>query len=302
MENTEKRRILIPGARGFIGSTCINTIAARQDYSLYCPPSSQVNIVDKKSLTEYIEKYKPDTVINFAAHRNANTAELQRDNKNGSAWMTNVVGAENVADLCQRYGMYLLHISTDMVFAGKENKKGPYSEEDIPENNPDNLSWYGWTKRLAEKAVSSVNNAATVRVGNVTKPIYDPTLDYMGKILWGFDTGNSYPLFSDQNITLTYIPELVKTLIKLTDDRSKGIYHVSSDDVVTPYTLAQDIMSKVRPDRYTIQKASITDFLIKNPRRYPEHSGLRSKNTQMKLGLTYCPWREVVNEFIKKAT
>ncbi len=299
---SKDRKIFITGASGFIGSTCINTIASRPDYTLYCPTSNQISVADKKSLTDYIEKYKPDTVINFAAHRNANTAELQRDNKNGSAWMTNVVGSENITEICQRYGMYLLHISTDMVFAGKKEKKGPYSEEDIAENNPDNLSWYGWTKKLAEDAVTSIKNQAIVRVGNVSKPIYDRTLDYIGKILWQFDTGNSYPLFSDQNITITYIPELVRTLIKLTDDRSSGIYHVSSDDVVTPYELAHYIMSKVRPGRYGIQEASIADYLDRNPRRYPEYGGLKSKSTQMRLGQPYRPWREVVNEFIKKAT
>jgi len=249
MAAKSERRILITGTSGFIGSTCIHTLAGRKDYSLVCPSSAQMDITNKHAVEDAVKQYRPDTILNFAAHRNANTAEIQRGDEEGSAWMINVVGAKNLAEVCNIYRIYLLHVSTDMVFSGKETRKGPYSESDTPENDPNNLSWYGWTKRLAEQAVISNENACVVRIGNVTKPIYDPSLDYIGKIQWLYDTGNSYPLFHDQNITLTYIPELVDSMIQLIDARMSGVYHVASDNVTTPVELAKYLMSNVRPNQ-----------------------------------------------------
>ncbi|TSC88403.1 MAG: dTDP-4-dehydrorhamnose reductase [Microgenomates group bacterium Gr01-1014_16] len=302
MAAKSERRILITGSSGFIGSTCIRALAARNDYLLACPSPSQMDVSEKESVAQSVTKYQPDTIINFAAHRNANTAELQRGDKNGSAWLANVVGAKNLTEACSTYEIYLLHISSDMVFSGKEGKKGPYSESDIPENDPNDLSWYGWTKRQAEQAVISNKNACVVRIGNVTKPIYDPRLDYIGKIQWLYDTGNSYPLFCDQNITLTYIPELVDSLIQLIDARMSGIYHVASDDVTTPVELAEYLMSNVRPDRNKVKKASIDEYLNTHPNRYPKDGGLMSQDTQKRLGKKFRSWQRVVDCFVKYAT
>ncbi|MCL5795031.1 MAG: sugar nucleotide-binding protein [Patescibacteria group bacterium] len=298
----KERQILVTGASGFIGSTCIRTLAAQKNYSLICPSSRQMDVSDKQSVINFIENSQPDIIINFAAHRDANTAELQRNDKNGSAWMANVIGAENLSTVCRKYGIYLLHISTDMVFSGKEERKGPYSEIDTPENNPDNLSWYGWTKRLAEQAIGSDENACIVRIGNVSKPIYDPRLDYIGKILWLYDTRNSYPLFFDQTITLTFIPELVNTLVQLIDAKLSGIYHVSTSDTVSPAELAEYLLSQARPRRNKVQTASIDSYLETHPNRYPKHGGLKSQSTQNKLGRRFRSWREVANDFINNAT
>ncbi len=295
------RKILITGSGGFIGSTCIRTLAERGDYSLICPPSSQLDVSSIESVEATMSKYRPDTVINFAAHRNANTAELQKNIKNGSAWMTNVVGAENLVETCQIYGSYLLQISSDMVFSGKRDKKGPYAESDLPEDDPNNLSWYGWTKRVAEKSVASYGNSCIVRIGNVTKPIYDWTLDFIGKILWSFDTGNSYPLFNDQWITLTCVSELVQSLMVLVDSSQNGIQHVSCDNIVTPYELTEYLLSKSRNNKYKINTASVDDYLNNHPNRYPKWGGLKSKSTQARLG-EYMPWQAVVDYFIKFAT
>lgn len=250
-----------------------------------------------------VHEYLPDTIINFAAHRNANTAESQRDNKRGSAWMTNVVGAENLSKVCRTYGIYLLHISSDLVFGGKEEKKGPYAENDIPENDPENLTWYGWTKRLAEQAVmTNSKNSCVVRIGNVSKPIYDPSLDYIGKIQWLFDTNNSYPLFFDQQITLTHIPELVNALVGLIDARLNGVIHMASDTVTTPVQVAEYLLRKTRPDKATIKQVSIDDYLKTHPNRYPKHGGLKSQVTQKVLGKNYMPWQGVVDYYIDHAT
>lgn len=298
----KKQTILITGASGLVGSSFIEGVAGNKIGTLVCPSHDQMDISKESSVRKLIEEHKPDTIINFAAHRNANTAEDQSGIKTASAWMTNVNGAKNLAELSGNYGIYLIHISTDMVFSGYETDKGPYSENDTPENNLEKLSWYGWTKRLAEKEILSKKiNASIVRIGNVTKPIYDPNLDYVGKILWLYDKDKLYPLFDDQHITLTHIPDLTQLIVKLVENKLSGIFHVASSDLVTPFQLAEYLLLKARSKESIVKRTSIDEFLKKMPNRYPKFGGLKSQFTQEKLGIKFRSWQEIVDNFIKYA-
>lgn len=298
----KKQTILITGASGLVGSSFIDGVVNKKIGTLICPSHFQMDISNKSSIRKLIEEYKPDTIINFAAHRNANTAEDQCNDKTASAWMTNVIGVKNLAELSGKYEIYLIHISTDMVFSGYETDKGPYSENDTPEDNLKKLSWYGWTKRLAEKEILSKKiNASIVRIGNVTKSIYDPSLDYIGKILWLYDRDKLYHLFDDQHITLTHIPELTLSTVKLIESRLNGVFHVASSDLVTPFQLAEYLLLKARSKESIVKRISIDKFLKKMPNRYPKFGGLKSQFTQKKLDIKFMSWQEVVDNFIKYA-
>lgn len=56
----------------------------------------------------------------------------------------------NLAQVCQKLGCVLVHISTDYVFGGE--KRTPYSEEDAP--NP--LNVYGVSKLAGEYFVRNI--------------------------------------------------------------------------------------------------------------------------------------------------
>ena len=61
------------------------------------------------------------------------------------------VNVKNLVKL--KGGASLIQISTDMVFSGNDDNPGPYSEDSVPTKNSSSLTWYGYTKNLAEKAV-----------------------------------------------------------------------------------------------------------------------------------------------------
>lgn len=295
-----KKTILVTGGSGLVGSSFIGGYSENK-YQLIYPSHLEMDISNESSLKRYIEKHKPDVIINFAAHRNANTAEEQRKDKKGSAWRTNVQGTKNIVSISKKSGIYLIHISTDMVFSGHVKDKGPYHELNKPKKNLSRLSWYGWTKLLAEHSVSSYNGGAIVRIGNVTKPIYDPGLDYVGKILWLFDNKKLYPLFDDQFITLSYLPDVSKTIFALIKNKVPGVFHVASSDLVTPYELAEHLLYKARRAKGKVKKISIDKYLSIYPNRYPKHGGLKTDFTQQKLGIMFPTWQKIVDNFIKYA-
>lgn len=295
-----KKSILITGSSGLVGSSFING-KVEKNYHIFSPTHLQMDISKMSSISRYVGKNKSDIIINFAAHRNANTAEEQRMDKKGSAWRTNVEGTKNIVSISKKSGIYLIHISTDMIFSGYLEDKGPYHEFDKPKKNMSRLSWYGWTKLLAEHSVRSYNGGAIVRIGNVTKPIYDPSLDYVGKILWLFDNKKLYPLFDNQFITLSYLPDVSKIIFALIKNKVSGVFHVASSDIVTPYELAKHLLYKARKSKGKVKKISIDEYLSIYPNRYPKHGGLKSVFTQQKLGIKFPTWQKIVDNFVKYA-
>ena len=75
----KRQKILITGASGLVGSSFVTYVNKNHiNYDLLLPDHEQLDIANKKSLRSYLNKNKPGIIINFAAHRNANTAEEQR--------------------------------------------------------------------------------------------------------------------------------------------------------------------------------------------------------------------------------
>lgn len=296
-----KKNILVIGSSGFVGSYFFRHLALSKkcDYRSIAPSHAELDILNSPLLDSVIMHYRPNVVINFAAHRNANTAEEQRGDTNESVWQTNVLGVSNISRICRKYGSYLIHISTDMVFSGNEKTPGPYSEDAQVEVDMKKLSWYGWTKAESERIIQKNNQSAIIRIGNVTMPIYDPELDYVGKIISLYDRGQLYGLFFDQHLTLTPLPILFDVIEKLIGNPKYGVYHVATSNTFTPYELGEYLIRRARGKKNQIRKVSINDFLKERPNRYPKYGGLLAQKTAQRLQVKFPDWKSVVDQSVR---
>lgn len=305
-KKSKDRNVLIIGGSGFIGSNFLSYIsgqggnAVNRYYRIISASHRELDILSVNQLSNICKDLSPEIVINFAAHRDANSAELQRGDLNGSAWRTNVEGVGNISKVCQEYDSFLIHISTDMVFSGSRDNPGPYSEKTKPETSLENLSWYGWTKAEGERALKSNKKTAIIRIGNVTQTLYDPKLDYVGKILYLFDRNKLYPLFNDQHLSLTYIPAISEVIESLIRKKIDGVFHVASKNVFTPYELGEYLVKEIRGKTGVVKEISIGDYLKATPHRYPQCGGLLAEETAKQLGVELFDWKQIIDPFIKK--
>lgn len=291
-------KLLITGSNGLVGSHFTENYNG--DLTIIAPSKKELDITDGKSIGNFFKLYKPDFIVHFAAFTDVSKAEDQRNNKKGLCWIVNVVGTANLIRSTS-YQPYFIYISTDVVFSGLKNDPGPYDEGREPEENPDLLSWYGWTKKEAEKLVTrNFRNSAILRIANPVRLAYKPKLDYVRKILYLYDRNKLYPMFDDQYLTLTYINEITETLNLLLRQRMPGIYHVSSVNVFTPYKLANLLIEIARGRKGFVKRISIESFLGVEPTRYPQFGGLRVKKTQSKLNLRFKKWEEVISLLAKE--
>lgn len=295
------KRILITGANGLVGSHFVeNYLGSNNEYSLLTPDREELDITDNLSVGKYINNNTPDVVINFAAYTDVTKAEDERNNKEGQCWIINVEGTNNLINNIDK-NTYFIHISTDTVFSGNKNAPGPYEENHLQEENSEMVSWYGWTKREAEKnVVKKLSNSVILRISNPTRARYEQKLDYVRKILHLFDTGKIYPMFDDQYLTLTYVDEVTQTLKVLIEKRNRGIFHVSSINLFTPHKLANLLIEKARGKKNAIKSISIEDFLKDNPARYPQYGGLKVEKTMVELGLQFNTWEKTIDALVRQ--
>jgi len=296
------KRALVIGGSGLVGSRFIKL--SKKLNQILAPSEKELDIASKASVDKYFKDNadKFGVVINFAAYTDVGGAEKERGNKKGIVWKLNVDGAENVARASQKYGKFLIHISTDFVFEGTKIKKGPYKEDAKLPRVLDKISWYGWTKLVGEKMVQKYcSNSAIVRIAYPFSAEYGQKIDFARNILELYDEGRLYPLFTDQIITPLFVDELVKPLEKLVELERSGIYHVVTLDSVSYYEFGEYLVRKARGEKNAPDKGSLVEFLKipgRNPR--PIYGGLDTEKTQVILGMKFGTWKQTVDKFVRQ--
>ena len=137
------KTILLVGSRGMLGTDLGKLLSSKEDVTLVEVDLPELDITDREAVETFVEKSKPDVVVNCAAWTDVDGAESHAD----EAFAVNAEGAGNLAAAAETHGAKMVHVSTDFVFDG--TKKGAYVEDDEP--NP--TSVYGESKFTGERMV-----------------------------------------------------------------------------------------------------------------------------------------------------
>ena len=296
-------KILVTGSTGLVGSRFIELL--NNKYEFITPSYPEFDLTNKESIEKLFKENTPDIVVHFAAYTNVSEAENQRDNKDGDSWKINVEGTKNLVSFINPDKTHFIHISTDYVFPGSKENPGPYSEESLPENDSQKVTWYGYTKAEAEREVNKVlgENKTILRIIYPVRAKYDLKADYLRKPLSLFDQGKLYPMFTDQKVSISFIDEVAITLEKLIDGKIYGNFHCCSSDTSTPFDLITYLIEKARGVKNAVKPSSLDEF-IKNsnssPVRYPKYSGLKVEKTQETLGIKFSSWKEIIDKLVEQ--
>ncbi|MEP6296887.1 MAG: sugar nucleotide-binding protein, partial [Ilumatobacter sp.] len=128
-----RRVMLVTGASGFLGRHLVRGPIS-EEWEMIAPTSTSMDVTHRSGVLDTITSWKPDVVAHLAYRKDRRTI---------------VDGSRHVAEACVAAGSRLVHLSTDVVFAGRPS---PYTERDVP----DPILQYGIDKRDAELAVTSV--------------------------------------------------------------------------------------------------------------------------------------------------
>ena len=252
-------KIIGTGLSGLVGSRIVELLPWHQfiDLSL----EGGFNILKPETL-EPVFAANPDvsTVIHLAAFTDTNAAWMERGDKKGLCYQLNVIGTQNLIDLCQKYKKYLIYISTDFVFDGY--KKSSYTETDTP--NP--IEWYGETKYMAELLVTkNLPQSAITRIAFPYRARFDAKKDIVRKIIDGLNNHKLNPFFTDQITTPTFIDDIALSLNYFFTSQPQGIYHLVASSSQSPYQMAQLIAETFNFDINEIKSALLAEYIKKLP-------------------------------------
>lgn len=289
-------RIIGTGFSGLVGSRIVELLSKKFqfiDFSL----ATSVDITDFNLLKKrFLENKEAPVVIHLAAFTDVNAAFDQNGDQNGSCFRVNVLGTRNIAKLCAQTKKYLIHISTDFVFDGKNPPKKGYTEKDTPKP----IEWYGMTKYLAELEVEQSGcNYVIFRIAFPFKAKPSPQklepnvkLDLARKIKKRLENSENLHMFSDQIITPTFIDDIAASILRCIEVRTvgpacrqAGIYHCTGSSWHSPFGIAIKVAEKFNLDKSLIKKASLEEFRQKNPNSRQRQKSLPMSNKKLEKDL-----------------
>jgi dTDP-4-dehydrorhamnose 3,5-epimerase len=222
------RRTLVVGANGQLGRALHGLLGDGPRYE-YVDIDTFDMAADDVATARHWPGY--DTIVNAAAFTAVDRAETADGRQ--AAWRANVTGVRNLAAVAARYGIRLVHVSTDYVFDGTAGR--PYRETDpvCP------LGVYGQTKAAADAIVAAVPRHYIVRTSWVIGDGHNFVRTMAGLAAKGVDP----TVVDDQHGRLTFTADLARGIVHLLDsDAPYGLYNLTSEGPI--YSWA-DIAARV---------------------------------------------------------
>ena len=205
---------IVLGAAGQLGSVVARLIGEGSGVT-----HQEVSVTDLDALETLLSSRRPELVFNCAAYNAVDRAETERD----LAFAINSEGPANVARVCARHGIRLVHFSTNFVFDGALER--PYVESDVPAP----VSAYGSSKFDGEKRVLDLlPEALVIRTaavfGDTGSAIKGGS--FPERIVERGRRGESLRVVADQRVNPTYAADLAPATVELAADGMVGIVHV----------------------------------------------------------------------------
>lgn len=195
--------------------------------------STDITKIDE--VEKEITQFKPTVVINTAAKTNLEWCS----NNKLEAFNVNVLGADNVAQICDKHQIYFIHFSSGCIFSSRD-ENDRRKEDDIP----DPTSYYSWTKVWSEQLIKfRKSENFKYLILRPRQPI--SAVVHFKNMLVKFLT---FTKFIDVPNTGTIIEDLMLWTDQLLAKKPVGTLHVANHGWSTPYDIALLIKKHVMPD------------------------------------------------------
>lgn len=297
-------RILVTGTNGLLGQKLVALLREQPGVELVATsrgPNKLATLypdvrfvqldVSRQEVERVLGQEAPTHLIHTAAMTNADECELNRED----CWLHNVRAVENLVAACETRQVHLTHLSTDFVFSGEQ---GPLDEQAVPAP----VNFYGESKAAAEQIVQAARTPwAIVR----TVLVYGTAHDYgrTNIVLWVRDSlraGQPIRVVSDQYRTPTLAEDLAQGCWLVAQQHATGIYHISSDEVLTPYQMALRVAAHFQLDASLISKVDASTF--SQPARRPLRTGFIITKAKQELGYRPHSFEEGIAVLEKQTT
>lgn len=232
-----------------------------------------MDVSNKETVERVISETQPEVIIHTAAMTQVDDCEIQKE----ACWLNNVLATEFLVQAAGQAGSHFIQISTDFIFDGSD---GPLEESAVP--SP--VNYYGASKLAAEEIVKNSTSAWTIlRTVLVYGVAHDMSRSNI--VLWvkkNLEEGKPIKVVNDQWRTPTLAEDLAMGCWLAAQKKKTGIFHVSGEEMMTPYDVAIRTARFFKLDESLITQTDSTQF--RQPALRPLRTGFIIKKAKRELG------------------
>ena len=282
-------RLLVAGRHGQLGRALAEAASGDPALQATCLGRPELDIRDEAAIRSAFDAHRPDIAINAAAYTAVDAAETDPE----AAFATNETGAGNFAAAAAEKGIPVVHISTDYVFSGENDR--PWRETDTP--SPINV--YGRSKLAGELAVAATNpRHVIVRTAWVHSPWGGNFVKTMLRL--GAERDH-LRVVADQIGGPTPAGDLAAACLAavqgLQSGVASGIHHFAGAPDVSWAGFAREIFAQGQLST-RVEDIPATDY--PTPARRPANSRLDCSSFETAFGLKRPDWRVSLAAILKE--
>ena len=281
-------KILLIGINGQVGWELNRTLLPLGEIIGVDYP--EIDLAQEKSIRDWMERIKPNVIINAAAYTAVDKAESEPD----LAMAVNGTAPGILAEAAQALGAALIHFSTDYVFDGTKGEA--YIESDLP--NP--LNVYGWSKLAGDQNIQQVGGAYMIFR---TTWVYSMRQGgFVQKVLGWSRNNQTLRIVSDQFGSPTWARMLAEVtaqvLAKAGKDplpwirKRRGLYHLGGEGAVSRLDWARAILKyDSNPDEQVVKEVlPAMSSEVPTPAERPLYSPVKCDLFANTFDLRLPPW------------
>lgn len=282
--STNKPLILITGSNGQLGMEFQKLSNAFPQFEYIFTSRSDFDISKSQSVADFLEKTRPQYLINCAAYTAVDKAEEERE----AAYEINAKAVEKLAKQSATFNTKFIHFSTDYVFDGKKRSLYHVNDSISPQ------TVYGASKAEGEKLALNVNpQSLIIRTSWVYSSFGKNFVKTMLRLM---NEKNEIGVVNDQYGSPTYALDLAEMVMQLLVDVENkklewcpGIYHYSNAGVISWFQFANAI-KELSGSNCNVLPIKTAQFPTAAKR--PAYSALDCTKLSLNYGVSQKPWRE----------
>jgi len=248
-----KLKVLVTGSAGLVGQQVVKDLSnTHQVFSCYNKlkpeygDSVKMDLKNCEMISSILTEKKPDIVIHLGAMTGVDLCEKEKT----SASEINTKATEIIAKECSKLNSFLVYVSTDYVFDGN---LGMYKEDDVI--NP--LGFYGKSKLEGEKVVQNFSTNWCIARTSTPFGLHPTKKSFPMWVIENLQKQKQIDVLIDQFTSPTYIPNLSRMLIEISERHITGIIHTAGASKISRYQMACMVSDKLNLDSTLLKQISI---------------------------------------------
>ena len=297
MKIIESTKVYIAGCGGMLGRAVYEVFSSKcivkaTDIDLNINWLEYADVRDYNDINKSIAAFSPDIIINLAALTDLEHCEKNQED----SWLTNALGAENIAIIAKRLNIPMVYISTAGIFDGEQDV---YNDFDAP--NP--LGIYAKSKYYGEVFVkTNLEKFFIFRAGWMMGGGPSKDKKFVNKIYKQIKSG-SEELFvvEDKLGTPTYTKSFAQGIFNLVETDLYGLYNQVCGGDCSRYDAAVEFVNLLGlSEKVKVTKVSSEYF--KNEYFAPRPASEKLVNMKLDArGVNFMPhWKDALSEYAEE--